>query len=232
MGFSITIRKGIALGSGMGGSAASAVAALTAFNAFLIKPLTLHELIPYALLGEELACGQQHADNVIPCLFGGLTLIQSYQPMKVISLPVPDIYCVIVHPHLRVETKAARAALSATLALKTHVQQSANLAAFIAALYQKDVDLLAQATHDVLIEPQRAHLVAGFYHVKDAALQAGALAVSLSGSGPSMFAFAKTETAGKTIALAMQNMFKANNIAADSWVSHISSHGASIKNKQ
>ena len=107
IGFSIHIQKGIPLSSGMGGSAASAVAALVACNQFLASPLSLHELAHFALFGEQIASGEAHADNIIPCLFGGLTLIHSQNPMKVVQLPIPDLYCVLLHPHLQVSTREA-----------------------------------------------------------------------------------------------------------------------------
>ncbi|HEX4044260.1 MAG TPA: homoserine kinase [Gammaproteobacteria bacterium] len=226
IGFSMQIRKGIALGSGMGGSAASAVAALVACNAFIHPALSVHELARYALLGEAVACGQAHADNVVPCLFGGLTLTRSVEPLEVIQLPIPDVFSVLVHPHLRVETKQARKILKKTVPLKMYVKQSANLAAFIAALYQSNDQLLANAMEDVLIEPQRAVLIPHFYQIKQAALEAGALAVSLSGSGPSMFAWVKTKALAENVGKQMQDCFAENGIAADYWISKISSVGA------
>ena len=227
-GFSIHIRKGIAIGSGMGGSAASSVAALVALNAFLKKPLSQNDLAQYALFGEKVACGQMHADNIVPCIFGGMTLIHSSCPIDVVQLPSPNLSCVIIHPHLRVDTKEARQALSKDLPLSWHVRQSANLATFIAALYRNDLPLLKKSAKDMLIEPQRAQFVPGFYEVKTAAIQAGALAVSFSGSGPSMFAFAESKSEAKLIASAMQEKFIANGIASDHWITPLNSKGASV----
>lgn len=228
IGLSIQLKKGIALGSGMGGSAASAVAALTAFNGFLNQPLSRHELAHYALLGEEVASGQAHADNIVPCIFGGLTLIRSIDPIDVISLPIPNLFCVIVHPHHRVDTKEARSILKTELPLKDYVKQSANLAAFIVALYEKNNSLLQQSMFDVLIEPQRSVLVPGFYAVKNAALKAGALASSLSGSGPSVFALAQSHVEAEAIRAAMRACFKNEGLTSDAWVSQMSSKGAHV----
>jgi homoserine kinase len=227
-GFSIHIKKGIPLCSGMGGSAASAVAALVACNAFLVSPLSTHELAYFALLGEKVASGTAHADNIIPCLFGGLTLIFSKTPLKIIKLPIPDIYCVLLHPHLQVPTRTAREALKKEVALTLHVQQSAHLAAFIAALYEKDTDLLKQTMNDVMIETQRAKFVPEFYKVKDAALQAGAIGMSFSGGGPSMFAFTKTKEDAERVGRAMQLPLQKKTIISDYWLSKISKNAAHV----
>lgn len=231
-GFSISIQKGIPLSSGMGGSAASAVAALVACNAFLDTPLTPHELVSYALVGEALASGQPHADNVVPCIFGGFTLIQSSQPLEVIQLPIPEIFCALVHPHLQVATQEARKILKDSVSLKDHIKQSANLAAFIAALYRNDFGLIQKSLCDIIIEPQRAQFVPRFHHIKKAALDAGALGVSFSGSGPSMFAFAEQKETAERICQAMREPLKNEKIAADSWVSAISKTGAYVTARQ
>jgi homoserine kinase len=228
VGFSISIRKGIPLSSGLGGSAASAVAALIACNAFLIAPLSKIELAQYALFGEEVASGQQHADNIIPCIFGGLTLIRSSKPLEVIQLPIPDIYCALMHPHLHVQTREARKILKQKLNLEDHIKQSANLASFIVSLYQKDIHLLQQSLADVLIEHQRAHFVPGFYKIKEAALQAGSLGLSFSGSGPSIFAFAQNKKKAEAINIIMQLYLKNEGIDSSCWISRINKTDAHI----
>jgi homoserine kinase len=228
IGFSIRIQKGIPLSSGMGGSAASAVAALIALNAFLTTPLLTHELAQYALLGEQLASGQAHGDNIVPCIFGGMTLLHSLDPIEVIQLPIPDLTCVLIHPHLHVATKDARNVLKKELLLKDYVKQSAHLASFIAALYTQDRTLIRSSMIDLLIEPQRAQFVPGFYKIKEAALQAGALAASFSGSGPSLFAFAENADTAEQIADAMQKELQTENIASDRWISKISQKGAYV----
>lgn len=227
-GFSLQLKKGIPLGSGMGGSAASTVAALVAVNAFLDEPLTRAQLIHYALLGEEVASGHRHLDNVVACLYGGLVLVHTREPLEVVSLPLPDVYCVIVHPHLRLDTREARHVLAPMLPLARYVEQSAHLAAFIASLYQNNPFLLQRSLTDVLIEPQRAALVPGFYAVKQAAIDAGALGVSLSGSGPSLFALTRDHAAAVQVSAAMQQAFMTENIAADVWVTRMSAEGARI----
>jgi homoserine kinase len=228
IGFSIEIQKGIPLSSGLGGSAASAVAAVVACNAFLKHPLLLEELAPFALLGEKIASGSAHADNVIPCLFGGLTLIASQQPLQVIRLPLPPIYCVLLHPHLHIATRDARAILSPQVLLADHVQQSASMAAFISALYQGNLSLLKISLQDRLIEPQRSHLIPAFHEMKQAALQHGALGMSLSGSGPTVFAWAITEDDAHQIANAMKQALQKENIQSDCWIDPISAKAAHV----
>lgn len=227
-GFALTIDKGIAIGSGMGGSAASAVAAVVALNGFLQQPLTKTQLLNYALAGEEVASGARHADNVAPCLYGGITLIRSLKPIDIISLPYPALYCVIVHPQLRVETKAARQMLTPNITLKQHVEQSAQLSATIYALCLKDVALLQRSMQDLIIEPQRAHLVTGYYAVKQAALNHGAISATLSGSGPSLLALCHDLVQANDVAQAMQAAFKQQDISAEYWVAPINPHGAQI----
>lgn len=228
LGFSIEIRKGIPLSSGLGGSAASAVAAVVACNAFLKQPLHLEELAQFALLGEEAASGVAHADNVIPCLFGGLTLIASQQPLQVVQLPLPAVYCILLHPHLHIKTRDARALLNPRVALSDHIQQSASMAAFISALYQADLALLKTSLEDRLIEPQRAHLIPAFYAMKELALQNGALGMSLSGSGPSVFAWVKTEAEAHQIAEVMKQALQKEKIQSDCWIGPISPKAAHV----
>lgn len=227
-GFSMQIDKGIAMGSGMGGSAASAVAAVVALNGFLNNPVSREKLVEYALYGEEIASGGRHADNVAPCVFGGITLIRSLAPMEVINLPYPELYCVIIHPHLQVETKSARGILKPEVPLKKYVEQSAQLGAAICAFYQKDIELLRRSMQDLIIEPQRANLVTGYYQVKEAALKSGAITATFSGSGPSMLAFCDSKTNAEKVTLAMLAMFNKHGIEADQWISPINPNGAYI----
>jgi homoserine kinase len=227
-GFTLEIKKGIPLSSGLGGSAASAVAAVVACNAFLTNPLSRHDIVRYALLGEAVASGVVHADNVAPCVYGGLTLVRSLDPLDVIALPVPDVYCVLVHPHLYVNTKDARNILNADVPLVDHVRQSAQLASFIVALYNQDNELLKKSLTDYLIEPQRAQLVPAFYALQAMALEQGALGMSFSGSGPTLFAWMKSKQAADHLAQAMCERLQQENIQADSWVSKISVEGARV----
>ena len=226
-GFNVSIKKGIPLSSGMGGSAASSVAAVWAANAYLPTPITKMELLKYALEGEQAASGSIHADNVAPALFGGLTLIRSTDdPIDVINIPPPKLYCVIVHPHIKVETKYARSVLKSQVSLKQLVQQSAHLAAFVAGCFNQDFELIKRSCVDFVIEEQRSHLIPGFYNVKSAALESKAIACSISGAGPSIFALAANENDAEVIKTSMLAAFKNNGIQnLDSWISPISNQG-------
>ena len=227
-GFRVFIKKGIPLSSGMGGSAASAVAGILAANELLDKKLSSNELLRYALVGEAVASGAVHADNVAPCLLGGLVLIKSAEPPDIISIPSPDLLCVLVHPDLQVSTREARGILKPELSLKTHVRQTSHLAGFVAACFNGDQKLLARSFEDLVIEPQRAGLIRGFHSVKAVALSAGAIGCSISGSGPSVFAWAKKETA-ESVAKAMVRAFNDSGIAkVESWISPMPSKGAVI----
>ncbi|MBP6218679.1 MAG: homoserine kinase [Oligoflexales bacterium] len=228
-GFHVKIRKGIPKSSGLGGSAASAVASILAANASLEKALPIQELLPYALAGEAVASPSVHADNVTPCLLGGLQLIRSLNPLATLELPVPDgLYCVLVHPEAVLETKRARQVLKKDIPLPLYVQQSSRLASFIAACYRNDLELMGDCLEDLVIEPQRAQLVSGFLEVKQAAMAAGALGCSLSGSGPSIFALVQGEKIGRTVQKAMSNCFHQLHIKNSSWLRPLSKEGAKL----
>lgn len=189
-GVEIHLHKGIALGSGMGGSAASAVAAALAANEFLPQPLARQQLLAYALAGEAVASGSIHGDNVAPCLLGGIVYVPPSRPAASVKVPVPnDLYCVLVRPELRLDTAHGRSLLSPSCPLKDVVTQSSHLAALLCACYENNIDALRGVLNDLLIEPQRAPQIEGYYAIKQAALDAGALGFSISGSGPSMIAW-------------------------------------------
>jgi homoserine kinase len=175
-GFAVTLEKRIPLGSGMGGSAASAVGALVAASALLPAPLPPEEMLRYALVGETVASGSAHADNLAPGIYGGLTMVREMDPPDVVRVPVPEgLLCVLVHPHLRLDTREARAVLPELVSRGTAIQHGANLAAFVHACATSDLELIRRSFVDLLAEPHRAPLVPGFHAVKCAALEAGAL---------------------------------------------------------
>ena len=229
-GFDVRVRKGIALGSGMGGSAASAVAALVAANSLLEEPLPKESLLAYALAAEVVACGASHPDNAAPSLFGGLTLIVSTDPLRCVRLPVPrGLLAVLVHPHVRVDTRDSRAVLRPHVPLADHVRQSARLAGLVAACFKDDLGLLRDCLEDIVIEPQRAALIPGFARVKRAALEAGALGASISGSGPSVFALVDSEATAGRVREVMVGAFRSGGVGeVDSWVSPVSCEGARV----
>src|SRR6202012_5385337 len=195
-GFEMQIEKGIPLGSGLGGSAASAVGAVVAANALLAQPCSKLELLKFAMQGEKVASGSLHVDNIAPSLFGGLVLTVGIDHPRVKQIPVPaGIKSVIVHPHMFLSTKQARAILKRSVELSDFVWQTANLAGFISGCYTNDLDMIRASFEDVVIEPQRQALIPGFQGVRLAAMQAGALGCSISGGGPALFARALAEDA-------------------------------------
>jgi homoserine kinase len=227
-GFEMQIDKGIPLSSGLGGSAASAVAAVVAANAMLDEPLTRIELLKVAMEGEAVASGSRHADNISPSLFGGLVLTVGIDNPRVKQIPVPEvIHAVIVHPHLQVSTKAARAILSRTVNMSDFVWQTANLAGFISGCYTNDLDLIKASLEDVIIEKQRQVLIPGFLEVRAAALDKGALGCSISGAGPTVFALC-LERDTRAVRDAMVRAFDAHHIEADKWIVPVQSGGAHV----
>lgn len=227
-GVELTIEKGIPLGSGLGGSAASAVAAAVAANALLDVPLDDMQLLRCAIKGESVASGSAHADNVAPSLFGGLILTVGIDDPIVKRIPVPDIIrCVLVHPHIEVNTRAARAVLQSTVALGDVVWQQANLGGFLSGCYTGDLAMIRAALEDVVIEPQRKALIPHFDAVKRAALSEGALGCSISGAGPTVFAWCE-EPRAEAIRGAIVAVFESAGVGADSWISPIDAAGARI----
>jgi homoserine kinase len=226
-GFEIEIDKGIPFGSGMGGSAASAVAALVAANALLDQPLSLHMLYSAALDGEAVASGSRHGDNVAPMLLGGLVLaVGDAAPIR---LDVPaELHCALVHPHCVLETRHAREALRGAYSLSEFVAQSGNLALFLTGCQRGDPLLIGRGLSDVLIEPRRAALVPGFADVKQAALDAGALGASISGGGPSVFAWCWGAAEATRTAAAMQAAFAAHGLDSDVLVGPVDAPGAMV----
>lgn len=193
-GIRLDVHKRIALGSGMGGSASSAVASVVAANALLDTPLAHEALMPYALIGEEVASGCVHGDNVAPCLTGGIAFICPRDPTHWFTVPVPDgLHCVLVRPELRLDTSAGRSLLADTVTLHDAVTQTSSLGRVMGACFNNAIDELEGALQDVLVEHQRSHQINGFGRIREAALDSGALGFALSGSGPSMVAWVKEQ---------------------------------------
>lgn len=225
-GFALELEKGIPLGSGLGGSAASCVAALVATNALLDAPLPREALYPFALEGEAISSGSRHGDNVAPMLLGGLTMATE---TRMIALDVPDwLHCVVVHPDQVLETRHARAVLAEPYPLSAFVAQSAHLALFLTGLQRGDAALIRDGLHDVLVEPRRASLIPGFAAVKAAALGAGALGASISGGGPSVFAWFATKADADAAAPAMRAGFVDAGIDARAYVSPVDGPRAEV----
>jgi homoserine kinase len=228
-GVEITLDKKMPLASGLGSSAASAVAAVVAANVLAGSPLAAEELLPYTMAAEKAACGSAHADNVAPSLLGGFVLVRSYQPLDVVKLPVPPgLACAVVHPHTEVRTEDARRILKKEIRLADAIRQWGNLAALVAALYRGDLPLLGRSLQDVVAEPVRSVLIPGFPAVKAAALAAGALGCSISGSGPSVFALCHSLAAAGPVADAMREAFRAAGLDSDVFVSAVNAKGPEV----
>lgn len=229
-GLDVTIHKRMAIGSGLGSSAASAVAAVFAFNELLGKPLSKSELLPFALEGEKLTSGgRPHADNVSASLLGGFILVRSIDPIDVINIDVPDnIHCTVVHPHLELNTSDLRKLLKKQILLSDAVQQWGNIAGLVAGLIKKDMNLISRSMKDVIIEPSRSLLIPGFYEIKKAAMDSGALGCSISGSGPSIFALSTSERLANKIGIEMREVLFKMNIESDLFISKINKKGPRI----
>ncbi len=228
-GFEVSLEKGIPLGSGLGGSAASAVGAVVAAARLLPDPWTPDDLLPHALAGEAVASGDIHPDNVAPCLYGGLVLTREVDPPDVVPIPIPDpIRCVLVHPDRVINTRDARACLPETLPLADSVRQTAHLGAFVAGCYRDDLGLIGRSLRDWIVEPHRAALVPGFGDVQAAAMDAGALGCSLSGAGPTLFAWCNGAADATTVRDAMTAAFARHDVATEAWISAIPEEGARV----
>jgi homoserine kinase len=227
-GFVVEIDKGIPLGSGLGGSAASAVGAVVAANALLPAPVGLLDLLRFAMAGEAVASGSRHVDNIAPALYGGLVLTVGIDEPRVKRIPVPQgVRAVIVHPHMFLATAKARAILKGSVELSDFVWQTANLAGFISGCYTDDLDMIRASLEDVVIEPQRQALIPAFQEVRRAAMAAGALGCSISGAGPAMFAWA-LELSAPAVLGAMRREFEAKGLATDGWVVDLRGAGARV----
>lgn len=228
-GFEIEIHKKIKAGSGIGSSSASAAGAVFGINELLGRPFTKHELVNFAMNGEVVASGSEHADNVAPCLLGGFTLVRGYNPLDVIRINSPnELYAVVLHPHIEVKTADARAVLQPMIPLKDVITQIGNLGGLIAGLYTNDYQLIGRSLQDVIIEPMRKHLIPNFDEVKNAALQNGALSAGISGAGPSIFALCKGQNSAEKVAFAMTESYQNTGIAFDMHISRINPEGVTI----
>ncbi len=228
-GFDIYLKKKMPLGSGLGSSAASAVAGVFALNELFGRPFSRKELIPFAMAGEKIASGAAHADNAAPCMLGGIVLVRSYDPFEVISLPSPGkLLVVVVHPDVEVLTKNSRAVLPEKIPMKDGIAQWSNTAALVSGLYTNDYGLIGRSVSDHVAEPYRAELIPCFTDVKAAALQQGALGCSISGSGPSIFAFCEGKKSAETVAKAMQAEFRKKKIRNTAYISTVNQKGVRV----
>ncbi len=231
-GIDISLHKKMPFGSGMGSSAASAVAGVFAVNELLGRPMDQRQLLQFAVEGERMACGSGHPDNVAPSLYGGITLVRSYEPLEALSLPVPaGLHVAVLHPSVEVSTGEARAILPGEVSLKAAVKYAGNLAGFVSGLYTSDFALMKRSFVDEIVEPKRASLIPHFYEVKEAALTTeGIVGFGISGSGPAMFALAENKEAAERAGRKMESILKKHTISATLYLSAVNMAGPKILN--
>jgi homoserine kinase len=229
VGVEIELHKKMPIGSGLGSSSASTVAGLFAVNAIFDNQLTNRELVPFAMRGEELACGYGHADNVAPALMGGFVLIRSYEPLDIIRLPHPEgMHAAIVYPEVDVPTKDARQMIRSKVLLKDAVTQWGNVAGLVSGLFTNDYDLIGRSMKDVLVEPVRSILIPDFDYMKSVALDTGAIGFGISGSGPSVFALTKDAETAHQITQKLQKHLGKIAINSLAFVSEVNQKGPII----
>ncbi|MDO6492189.1 MAG: homoserine kinase [Cellulophaga sp.] len=225
-GFEIEIYKKIKAGSGIGSSAASSTGAVWAMNKLLGEPFSNLELVQFAMKGEELASGVQHADNVAPAIYGGFTLVRSYNPLDIIKINTPkELYATVIHPQIEIKTSDSRKILKTTISLADGIKQWGNVGGLIAGLYTEDYKLIGRSLEDHIVEPIRSILIPAFDNVKSASLNAGALGCGISGSGPSIFALSQGKEIAEKVAKEMQNVYNKVGIDYDIHVSNINTIG-------
>lgn len=229
IGVAIELYKKMPIGSGLGSSSASTVAGLFAINQLMGNIMTAKELVPFAMKGEELACGFGHADNVAPALMGGFVLVRSYEPLDLIALPTPeDLFAAIVYPHVNVPTKDARQMMPSKVLLKDAVTQWGNVAGLVSGLFLNDLDLVGRSMRDVLIEPVRSILIPDFEVLRKLAMQNGAVGFGISGSGPSVFSLTKDMETARKITDAQQKHLTKLNIKSNAYVSSVNAEGPKV----
>ncbi|MFK7813566.1 MAG: homoserine kinase [Maribacter sp.] len=228
-GFEIEIYKKIKAGSGIGSSAASSTGAVWAMNELLGRPFSTLELVKFSMEGERLASGVAHADNVAPALFGGFTLVRSYEPLDIITIPSPEeLYATVIHPQIEVKTSDSRKILKTNITLADGIKQWGNVGGLVAGLFKEDFDLIGRSLVDHIVEPIRSILIPGFDKVKFNAIATGALGCGISGSGPSIFAFSKGEEIARKVGEAMKEVYKNIGIDYEIHVSKINPTGIKV----
>lgn len=225
-GVALTIHKGIKPGSGIGSSAASAAGVVWGLNELLNQPFKRKDLVAFAMEGERLASGEATADNVAPAILGGITLVRSHDPLDVINLNVPSqLFVTVIHPHIEIRTEEARKVLTAGISLKQGIQQWANVGALVAGFYEEDYALISRALEDVVIEPQRAHLLPQFKEFKSLIKAHNALGGGISGSGPSMYCLCQGKKNAQHIAKALDSLYQNSGVGFDIYTSPINTVG-------
>lgn len=228
-GVEIVLKKNLPLGSGMGSSAASSVAALVGINHLMGEPLAKKDLLPFAMEAERIACGSAHADNVAPSLLGGFVLVRGYDPLDVVNIPTPEnLYCTLIHPQVELNTMDSRQVLRMNISLKDAVVQWGNIAGLVAGLMKSDFGLISRSLKDVIAEPIRSMLIPGFDQIKAKALEHGALGSGISGSGPTIFTLSTDAQTARTLGTVISAEFEKFRLNSDVFVSRINPVGATV----
>jgi homoserine kinase len=228
IGFKVIIDKQIKPGSGLGSSAASAAGAVAGANYLLNGHFSKQELVQFAMHGEKVASGVKHADNITPCLYGGVTLIRSIHPLDIVPLHAPPLNVTVVHPQIEVRTSDARQILRKEVLLKDAIKQWGNIAGLVAGFEQKDYALIGRSLEDVIIEPVRSILIPGFDEVKQRCQSAGALGGGISGSGPSIFMLSKDVETANAVGAIMQEIYTGLNIDHKIYITTLNHTGVKI----
>ncbi len=228
VGFEVIITKLIKPGSGIGSSAASAAGAVVAANALLDNRFSKEDLVRFAMFGEKVASGVKHADNIAPCIYGGVTLIRSIFPLDIICIDTPPLHVTIVHPQIEVKTADARQILRKEVLLKDAIRQWGNIAGLVAGLMKSDYGLIGRSLEDVIIEPVRSILIPGFDELKSASLEAGAIGGGISGSGPSVFMLSADVVTARAVESVMQQIYDRIGLPYHTYVTTISRTGAKV----
>lgn len=231
-GFEVEIEKHIKPGSGIGSSAASAAGAAVAANYLLGNIFSNDELVQFAMNGEKLASGVKHADNIAPCISGGINLIRCIHPLDIVTIPAPDLHVTVVHPQIEVRTSDARQILRQQVLLKDAIKQWGNIAGLVTGFLKNDFDLIGRSLEDVIIEPVRSILIPGFEEVKIKCREAGALGGGISGSGPSVFMLSKDEPTAKNVKQVMSEVYERIGIDYNTYVTTINKKGVEVVNSE
>ena len=228
VGFEVMINKSIKPGSGLGSSAASSAGAVVAANILVGNIFSREDLVRFAMNGEKVASGVKHADNLAPCIYGGITLIRSILPLDIIPLTAPTLHVTVVHPQIEVKTSDARQILRKEVQLKNAIMQWGNIAGLVTGFLTNDYELIGRSLEDVIIEPVRSILIPGFDEVKRSAREAGALGGGISGSGPSIFMLSKEEQTAVQVEQIMKKIFEKIGVEYRTYVTSINQTGVRV----
>lgn len=228
-GFMLTVRKHIKPGSGLGSSAAGSAGAVVAANHLLDNRFSKEDLVRFAMNGEKLASGVKHADNIAPCIYGGITLVRSIFPLDIVQIPAPPLFVTAVHPQIEVKTSDAREILRKEVLLKDAIRQWGNIAGLVAGFLKSDYGLISRSLEDVLIEPVRSVLIPGFDVLKKRSKEAGALGGGISGSGPSVFMLSRDRKIAREVESIMAEVYLSLGIEFRTYVTSINNEGVILR---